>query len=67
MVARLKISSISPKEKIFLVTTLSPSPLCPRTSKLLSMGEDVGTMQFYSSRGANKKEKMSIKMSIKKK
>jgi hypothetical protein len=42
----LKISSISPKEKIFLVPTLSLSPLCPRTSKRLSMGEEVGTMQF---------------------
>jgi hypothetical protein len=46
MVPRLKISSISPKEKIFLVPTLSLSPLCPRTSKRLSMGEEVGTMQF---------------------
>jgi hypothetical protein len=32
--------------KIFLVPTLSPSPLFPRTSKRLSMGEEVGTMQF---------------------
>jgi hypothetical protein len=32
MVPRLKISSISPKEKIFLVPTLSLSPLCPRTT-----------------------------------
>jgi hypothetical protein len=47
MVPRLKISSISPKEKkIFLVPTLSISPLCPRTSKCLSIGEEVGTMQF---------------------
>jgi hypothetical protein len=46
MVPTLKISCISPKEKIFLVPTLSLSPLCPRTSKRLSMGEEVGTMQF---------------------
>jgi hypothetical protein len=40
------ILSISPKEKIFLVPTLSLSPLCPRTRKHVSMGEEVGTMQF---------------------
>jgi hypothetical protein len=34
------------KGKIFLVPTLSLSPLCLRTSKRLSMGEEVGTMQF---------------------
>jgi hypothetical protein len=34
------------KGKTFLVPTLSLSPLCPRTSKRLSMGEEVGTMQF---------------------
>jgi hypothetical protein len=34
------------KEKIFLVPTLSLSPLCPRMSKRLSIGEEVGTMQF---------------------
>jgi hypothetical protein len=34
------------KGKIFLVPTLSLSPLCPRTSKRLSMGEEVGTMKF---------------------
>jgi hypothetical protein len=34
------------KGKIFLVPTLSLSPLFPRTSKRLSMGEEVGTMQF---------------------
>jgi hypothetical protein len=34
------------KVKIFLVPTLSLSRLCPRTSKRLSMGEEVGTMQF---------------------
>jgi hypothetical protein len=34
------------KGKIFLVPTLSLPPLCPRMSKLLSMGEEVGTMQF---------------------
>jgi hypothetical protein len=45
MVPRLKISSISPKE-IFPIPTLSLSPLCPRTSKRLSMGEEVGTMPF---------------------
>jgi hypothetical protein len=33
------------KGKIFLVPTLSLSPLCPRMSKRLSM-EEVGTMQF---------------------
>jgi hypothetical protein len=32
--------------KVFPVPTLSLSPLCPRTSKHLSMGEEVGTMQF---------------------
>jgi hypothetical protein len=34
------------KGKIFLVSTLSLSPICPRTSKRLSMGEEVGTMRF---------------------
>jgi hypothetical protein len=34
------------KGKIFLVPTLSLSPLFSRTSKRLSMGEEVGTMQF---------------------
>jgi hypothetical protein len=34
------------KGKIFLVPALSLSPLCPRMSKHLSMGEEVGTMQF---------------------
>jgi hypothetical protein len=34
------------KAKAFLVPTLSLSPLCPKTSKRLSMGEEVGTMQF---------------------
>jgi hypothetical protein len=34
------------KGKIFLVPTLSLSPLCPRTSKRPGMGEEVGTMQF---------------------
>jgi hypothetical protein len=34
------------KGKNFLVPTLYLSPLCPRTSKRLSMGEEVGTMQF---------------------
>jgi hypothetical protein len=34
------------KGKIFLVPTLSLSPFCPKTSKRLSMGEEVGTMQF---------------------
>jgi hypothetical protein len=36
------------KGKVFLVPTLSLSPLCLRTSKCLSMGEEVGTMQFQS-------------------
>jgi hypothetical protein len=40
------------KGKIFPVPTLSLSPLCPRTTKRLSMGEEVGTMQFYSSKGS---------------
>jgi hypothetical protein len=57
MVPRLKISSISPKEKYFLVPTLSLSPLCPRTSKCLSMGEEVGTMQFRVQGEQIKKEK----------
>jgi hypothetical protein len=39
------------KGKVFLVPTLSLSPLCSRTSKRLSMGEEVGTMQFLSSKG----------------
>jgi hypothetical protein len=30
--------------KVFSVPTLSLSPLCPRTSKRLSMGEEVGTL-----------------------
>jgi hypothetical protein len=34
------------KGKIFPVPTLFLSPLCPRMSKRLSMGEEVGTMQF---------------------
>jgi hypothetical protein len=34
------------KGKVFSVPTLSLSPLCPRTTKRLSMGEEVGTMQF---------------------
>jgi hypothetical protein len=34
------------KGKIFLEPTLSLSPLCLRTSKCLSMVEEVGTMQF---------------------
>jgi hypothetical protein len=29
-----------------LVPTLTPLPLCPGTSKRLSMGEEVGTMQI---------------------
>jgi hypothetical protein len=49
------------KGKIFLVPTLSLSPLCLRTSKRLSMGEEVGTMQFRVQGGKiknnNKKEK----------
>jgi hypothetical protein len=34
------------KEKVFPVPTLSLSLLFPRMSKRLSMGEEVGTMQF---------------------
>jgi hypothetical protein len=40
------------KGKVFPVPTLSLSPLCPRTSKRLSMGEEGGTMQFWSSKGS---------------
>jgi hypothetical protein len=43
------------KGKVFSVPTLSLSPICPRMSKPLSMGVEVATMQFLSSRGANKK------------
>jgi hypothetical protein len=35
------LSKYLSKGKIFLVTTLSLSPLCPRTIKRLSMGEEV--------------------------
>jgi hypothetical protein len=43
------------KEKYFRYLPYS-SPLCSRTSKRLSMGEEVGTMQFLEfKRGANKK------------
>jgi hypothetical protein len=67
MVPRLKISSISPKKKIFLVPTLSLSPLCPRTSKRLSMGEEVGTMQFrVQGEKIKNDERKNKKMSIKK-
>jgi hypothetical protein len=43
--------------KVFKVPTLSLSPLCPWTSKRLSMGEEVGTMHaiLEFKRGANKK------------
>jgi hypothetical protein len=34
------------KGKVFSVPTLFLSPLCPRTSKRLSMGEEAGTMKF---------------------
>jgi hypothetical protein len=40
------------KGKIFPVPTLFLSPLCTTTSKRLSMGEEVGSMQFYSSKGS---------------
>jgi hypothetical protein len=55
------------KGEIFLVPTLSLSPLCPRTSKCLSMGEEVGTMKFKV-RGEQikkKKERKKKKISIK--
>jgi hypothetical protein len=60
------------KGNVFPVPTLSLSPLCLRTSKRLSMGEEVGTMQFRVQRGANKNWEREIKkrkgkMSIKKK
>jgi hypothetical protein len=42
----MEISKYLSKGKIILEPTLSLSPLCPRTSKRLSMGEEVGTMQF---------------------
>jgi hypothetical protein len=55
------------KGKIFLVPTLSLSPICPRTSKRLSMGEEVGTMPFSVQgeqikmmKEKRKREKMSI-------
>jgi hypothetical protein len=56
-VPTLKTSSISPKEKYsrylpYFITSL------PEDKHRLSMGEEVGTMQFYSSRGANKKNLM---------
>jgi hypothetical protein len=34
------------KGKLLPVLTLSLSPLCPRTTKRLSMGEEVDMMQF---------------------
>jgi hypothetical protein len=40
------------KGKVFPVPTLSLSPLCPRTSKRQSMGEEVGTMQFLEFKGS---------------
>jgi hypothetical protein len=43
------------KGKVFPVPTLSLSHVCPRMSKHLSMGEEVGTMQFRVQRGENKK------------
>jgi hypothetical protein len=68
MVSRFKISSISPNEKIFLVPTLFLSPLFPRMSKRLSMGEEVGTMQFrvQGEQIKNERRKRRRKMSIKK-
>jgi hypothetical protein len=44
--ARVEDFKYLSKGKIFLVPTLSLSPICLRTSKRLSMGEEVGTMQF---------------------
>jgi hypothetical protein len=57
------------KGKIFLVPTLSLSPLCLRMSKHLSMGEEVGTMQFrvYGEQIKNDERRKKEKMSIKKK
>jgi hypothetical protein len=67
MVPRLKISKYLSKGKIFLVPTLSLAPLCLRTSKCLSMGEEVGTMQFRVQGEQIKKEKeKKKKVSIKK-
>jgi hypothetical protein len=68
MVPRLKISKYLSKGKIFLVPTLSLSPLCLRTSKCLSMGEEVGTMQFrvQGEQIKKEKEKKRKKVSIKK-
>jgi hypothetical protein len=57
------------KGKVFPVSTLSLSPLCPRMSKRLSMGEEVRHCNFRVQRGENKKrrKKEKEKMSIKKK
>jgi hypothetical protein len=49
------------KGKVFSVPTLSLSPLCPRTSKCLCMGEEVGTMQFRVQGEQKKKEKKERK------
>jgi hypothetical protein len=48
----MKISKYLSKGKVFPVPTLSLSPLCPRTSKRLSMGEEVGTMQILEFKGS---------------
>jgi hypothetical protein len=56
------------KGKIFPVPTLSLLPLCPRTSKRLSMGEEVGTMLLeFKGEQKNEMRKKKKKMSIKKK
>jgi hypothetical protein len=45
------------KGKIFLVPTLSLSPLCPRRSKCLSMGEEVGTHAILELKGSKLKKR----------
>jgi hypothetical protein len=66
MVLRLKISKYLSKGKKFLAPTFSLSPLCPRTSKCLSMEEEVGTMQIRVY-GEQKKECIKKRTNKKKK
>jgi hypothetical protein len=56
------------KGKMFLVLSLFLSPLCPRTSKHLSMREEVGTMQFrvQGSKKSERKRKNEYKYIYKK-
>jgi hypothetical protein len=48
------------KGKIFPVPTLSLSPLCPKTSKRLILGDEVGTMQFRVQGEQIKKERVKV-------